>query len=312
MPSDPASGSAPVLVVGATGDLGGRVVGALRARGKTVRALVRPGSDATGLPKEGVEVVRGDMLDPSSLGPAMAGVSALISTAIGYSGRRAGDSLRTDFEGNRHLVDAARQSGVPRFVFLSILACDQAPDVPHFWAKKVTEDYLVAQGVPFVALRPGAFLTAPPGRYRAWMVSGLEKGRVMAMTPAGIRITYIAPDEVARALALAVDEPRALGQRIDLGSDRPLSGPELADLVGRLLGRKMEARSMGGGFLMKLIAAFSPRMRDMGSMVRFFQTGRYVADTRRQAELFGPVPSVEEAARRMLAELGLRPNRSPG
>jgi len=300
----------PVLLVGATGDLGGRTLAALRARGKAVRALVRPGSDVTRLPKDGVEVVSGDMLDPPSLSRAMQGVSAVVSTAIGYSRRRKGDSLRTDYEGNRNLVDAARAAAVPRFVLLSILACDQAPDVPHFWAKKVTEDALEQAGVPFVSLRPGAFLGAPYGRFRQWMIQNLRKGRVMGMTPAGTRITYIAPDEVARALAMAVDEPRALGQRIDLGSDRPLSGPELAELIGRLVGRPMESRTMfgpGAPFVMRLVAAFNPGMRDMMAMGRFFQTGKYVADTRCQTELFGPVPKVEDAARRLLVDLGQLP-----
>ena len=282
---------------------------ALRARRKLVRALVRPGSDVSGLPKEGVEVVRGDMLDPPSLDRAMPGVSAVMSSAIGYSRRKKGDSLRTDFEGNHNLVDAAKKAQVPRFVFLSILACDQAPDVPHFWAKKVTEDYLQQQGVPFVALRPGAFLGAPRGPYREWMLSSLRKGQVMAMTQGDVRMTYIAPDEVARALAMAVDNPPPLGQRIDLGSDRPLSGPELTELAGRLLNRPMKMRQMAGGG-MRFLALFSSGMRGMIEMTRFFQTGKYVANTRLQAELFGPVPRVEDAAREMLTDLGLLPSKS--
>lgn len=294
----------PVLVVGATGDLGGRVVAALRARGKTVRALVRPDSDAAQLTRDGVEVVRGDMLDPASLVPAMTGVSAVVSSAIGYSRRRKGDSLRTDFEGNRNLVDAAKKTGVPRFVFLSILACDQAPNVPHFWAKKETEDYLQQQGVPFVALRPGAFLAAPSGRFRAWMLASLRRGRVMGMTRGAVRITYISPDAVASALAVAVDLPNVVGRRIDLGSDRPLSGQELAELIGRLLGRPMTMRPFDS-WGMRFAARFNRGLRGILEMVRFFQTGKYVADTRVQGELFGPIPKVEDAARQMLASLGL-------
>jgi uncharacterized protein YbjT (DUF2867 family) len=288
----------PILQVGATGHLGGLVLHELLSRGKKVRALVRPGSDVSQLPK-GVEVVRGDLLDPTSLRSAATDVSAVVTSAIGYSQRREGDSLRTDREGNRNLVDAAKQARVPRFVLLSILACDQAADVPHFWAKKEAEDYLAQQGVPFVSLRPGAFMYAPPGGFGQMVKQGLEQGQVMGMTPEGIRITYIAPDEVARAIALAVDEPRAVGQKIDLGSDLPLSGPEYAELLGRLLGRPMRVAPMQGGR-----GAVSD---DMMAMFRFFLTGKYVADTRRQAELFGPVPKVEDAARQMLTGLGLLP-----
>lgn len=297
-PSNP--DSRPILQVGATGHLGGLVLKELLSRGRRVRALVRPGSDASALPKA-VEVARGDLLDPASLRSAVTGVSAVVTSAIGYSQRREGDSLRTDHEGNRNLVDAAKQARVPRFVLLSILACDQAPDVPHFWAKKETEDYLAQQEVPFVSLRPGAFLYAPEGGYGQMIRQGLEHGQVLGMTPEGVRITYIAPKEVARAIALAVDEPKALGLKIDLGSDRALSGPEYAELLGKLLGRSLRVAPMQGGR-----GAVSD---DMMAMFRFFMTGKYVADTRRQAELFGPVPKIEDAARQMLAKLGLLPSK---
>src|SRR5579863_7374278 len=195
MTSNQVAESAPVLVVGGTGDLGGRIVRALLGRGKHVRALIRPGSDGSVLAGLGVEVVRGDMMEPASLTPAMQGTSAVVSSAIGYSGRRETDSLLTDAEGNKNLADAANAAGVPRFVFVSILTCDQAKEVPHFWAKKVMEDRLEALAIPFVALRPGAYLGGP------WMKAALEHGQVMTMTPAGVRITFIAPDEVARAVA---------------------------------------------------------------------------------------------------------------
>jgi uncharacterized protein YbjT (DUF2867 family) len=277
----------PVLVVGGTGDLGGRAVRALLARGKKVRALVRPGSDPSRLVTQGVDVVRGDMLEPASLGPAMIGVSAVVSTAIGYSHRRETDSLRTDTEGNRNLVDAARKYDVPRFVFQSILTCDLAESVPHFWPKKLTEDHLEEQGLPFVSLRPGAFLGGP------WMKKGLEYGGVIGMTPPNVRITFIDPDEVARVLALSIDEPRALGKKIDLGSDRPLSSPELAELLGRLMGRTLQIQPLPQG------------SADMTAMAAYFATGKYVADTRVQEQQFPPVPKIEETARKMLREFGL-------
>ena len=151
----------PILVVGATGYLGQRVVRALVARGKSVRALVRDGTDPGRIRGPGVETVPGNMLDPASLDRALAGVSALVTTAIGYSARKPGDTLESvDGLGNRNLIDAARRAKLGRFVLTSILTCELAPDVPHFWQKKLTEDYLEASGVPFVSLRPGAFLNA--------------------------------------------------------------------------------------------------------------------------------------------------------
>lgn len=292
----------PVLVVGGTGMLGGRIVDALLARGKSVRALVREGTDASRLEKLGVEVVGGDMLDPPSLDRAMAGVSAVVTSAAGYTRRRRGDSLRTDDVGNRNLVDAAKRAGVGRFVFTSILTCDLAKDVPHFWQKKLIEDYLEASGVPFVSLRPGAFL----GGYD-FLSKQIRKGRYIAFGGADTRITFIHPDEVARCLALAVAEPRAVGKRIDLGADRPVSAREVTEILSRLTGRPFKLRGIPLVFKLFLAigALFSQRGGDWGAMLAYFETGKYVADTRMQGELFGPVPTVEDAARRMLAEAGV-------
>jgi len=287
-----------VLVVGATGDLGGRVVDALLARGKRVRALVREGTDPSRLAAKGVEIARGDMLEPASLERAMSGSNAVVTTAAGYTRRRKGDSLeKVDDLGNRNLVDA----------FTSILTCDQARDVPHFWQKKLIEDYLERSGVPFVALRPGAFLGGGSARF---FLRGLQKGRMMTFGSPTVRWTYIHPDDVARYLAMAIDDTRAVGRRIDLGTDRPVSAVELAGIFTRLLRREVRP-SVGSLLVIKTVGTigglFLPFMRDMMAMGRYFETGKYVADTKQQGELFGPVPTIEDTARRALADLELVP-----
>ncbi len=289
-----------VLVVGATGNLGNRVAKALVQRGKRVRALVRPGTDATALTSLGVDVVRGDLTKPATLPPALAGVDALVTSAIGYSLRKPGDSLQgVDLEGNRNLVDAARKADLPRFVFTSILTCDQAPDVPHFWAKKLTEDHLEEAGVPFSALRPGAFFGGP-----MW-TQQIASGSLMAMGPTKVPWTFIHMDDVADALARAVDEPRAVGQRIDLGCDRPVSLEDLARLIGQATGTPVRIapppanRARGGP---RDSAAAEERARDMRAMMAYFATGKYVADTKLQAEFFPPVPTMVDTVRRVVAE----------
>ena len=69
------------LIVGATGELGGRIVRLLRADGHDVRCLVRAGSDDVGLREVGATVVRGDLTDPPSLRVACEGVDTVIATA---------------------------------------------------------------------------------------------------------------------------------------------------------------------------------------------------------------------------------------
>ncbi len=293
------------LVVGATGDLGGRVVRELLARDKQVRALVREGTDSSELASQGVEIARGDLLEPASLDQALTGVSAVITTATGTTGRRKGDSLASvDDLGNRNLVDAAGRATLERLVFTSILTADKARTVPQFWQKKVIEDNLEASGVPFVALRPGALVG---GAHDFWK-RDLRKCRLTAIGKADVRLTSVHIDDVARYLALAVDEPRAVGQRIDIGMERPLSFRDLSTEFSRLLGHEIKLRTIPWPLIgtgMRAAGLLSHKIRDFRALLAYFSTGAYVADTTLQAKLFGPVPTVEDSLRRYLEGAGL-------
>jgi uncharacterized protein YbjT (DUF2867 family) len=277
------------------------VVGALRSRGKKVRALVRPASNASRLEADGVEIARGDMMDPPSLTQAMDGVDAVITTAAGYTRHSKGDSDEIDVVGNRNLADAAARASVRRFVLTSILTCDQTPDVPHFWHKKQMEDRLEEQGVPFVALRPGAFLD----QVARFGGDPFAKGRLSWFGSPTVPLTFVLTADLAAFLAAAVDADVTPGDRIDIGWDRPVSMKDIAEIAGRLLSKRIRVRSIPTGVIDtagRLIP--NPMVKDMASMIDWFQTGRYVADTRRQREVFGVVPTAEDAIGRYVTALG--------
>src|SRR3954447_25430857 len=100
-----------VLVCGATGELGGRVVRGLRAAGSPVRALARPRSDTGGLRELGVELTTGDFRDAESLRRAVMGVESVVSTVTVIARALAGEKY-ADF----HAVDgsAIASSSRPR------------------------------------------------------------------------------------------------------------------------------------------------------------------------------------------------------
>ncbi|MBT2534386.1 SDR family oxidoreductase [Arthrobacter sp. ISL-48] len=293
----------PVLVVGGTGMVGGQVVSQLLGRGKQVRALVRPGSDATRLEAAGVAIARGDMMDPDSLSRAMDGADSVITSAAGYTRHSKGDSSEIDTVGNTNLVEAAGRAGVRRFVLTSILTCDQTPQVPHFWHKKLTEDRLEELGVPFVALRPGAFLD----QVTRFGGDPFRKRKLMWFGSASTPLTFVLTADLASYLAAAVDAPGVEGQRVDIGMDRPLSMQDIADISGRLLGARIRVRSVPAGVLRAastLLAPLNPMAKDLSAMIDWFETGGYVADTTRQREVFGPPPAAEDALARLVEGLG--------
>src|SRR5579862_5338167 len=112
-----------VLVVGATGLLGGEIVRLLAASGARVRAVARDGCDAAkraALEGHGVELVTADLKHPGSIEAACAGANIVISTASATISRQDGDSIQTvDRDGQLALIAAAEASGVSQFVFVS-------------------------------------------------------------------------------------------------------------------------------------------------------------------------------------------------
>ncbi|MBY6683035.1 SDR family oxidoreductase [Rhodococcus sp. BP-316] len=289
--------TAPVLVVGATGNLGGQVVDALLDIGKPVRALVRPTTDAGKLESLGVEIARGDMLDVDSLVTAMTGADAVITTAAGYTrgGKNADD---IDTIGNANLAEAAHRSGIRKFVLTSILTSDRTPDVPHFWHKKLAEDRLESLGVPFVALRPGAFLD----QIATMGGDPISKGRFLWVGNANTPLTFVLIADLARYLAAAVDADTEVGERIDVGWDRPVGAREAALLLSDATGQDISVRAIPAPLVRAagtVTSRFVPIIKDMAAMFSWFDTGNYVADITRQTELFGPAPTAEDATLRL-------------
>ena len=109
-----------VLLTGATGYVGSYTLRALLDRGHTVRALVRGEAPALAA-RDGVEVVRGDVTDAASLAGAFDGAEAVVHL-VGIIDERPSEGVtfrRVHVEGTRCVVEAARQSGVGRFVHMS-------------------------------------------------------------------------------------------------------------------------------------------------------------------------------------------------
>lgn len=295
-----------VTVVGATGTLGGHICEALLARGARVRAMVRSTSDRSRLTALGVtDIVVADLNDAASLHRAMAAepaAAAVIASAAGFTGHSAltkGDNSRADVEGYRDLVEAVSDAGVPRFILVSITACDEAPGVPHFRQKFATETYLAETGQPYLALRGGAFLDRStdivPDKIRQGIFPDILPGVPMALT--------YSRDLARYAVQAALDLPAsALNQSVDIGSDEPATGAMVAGAFARVLGRPIVAKPVFPRIiftLLPLAARFLPRLRDNLAVLRWLRGGSYVSrDPRKQQELFGDLPTIDETVAR--------------
>jgi uncharacterized protein YbjT (DUF2867 family) len=302
-----------VTVVGASGSLGSEIVRALLERGTRVRAMVRATSDRTKLESLGVtDFVVADLMDPTSLQRALTAeprTEAVGASAAGFSAHTArtkGDNSRTDTEGYRNLVDAAKNAGVPRVVLISILECDKASEVPHFHQKFVTEQYLAEKRQPYLALRAGAFLDRAqdivPGRVRKGAFPDIVPGAAMSM--------IYTPDLARYAAQAALDVPTAaLNQSVDVCCDVPATGPIVAAAFTRVLGRPVVAKPVFPRFvvaMLPLAAWFVPSLRDQIAVLTWIRKGGYVShENQKQQGLFGELPTIEDSVARYCRDKGL-------
>lgn len=245
------------LVSGATGFVGAAVTRALLRAGWQVRALARAGSDRRNLEGLALEVAIGDLRDPGTLESAAAGCDALFHVAADYrlGARDSAQLYRTNVDGTRAILEAARRAGVGRMVYTSSVACvgippDGSPgneDTPvsvrdmvgHYKRSKFLAEQLVRelalQGVPVVIVNPstpvgpGDIRPTPTGQ----MVLDAATGRMPAFVDTGLNIVHV--DDVASGHLLAFERGR-IGERYILGGQdmtlREILG-EIARLVGR-------------------------------------------------------------------------------
>lgn len=215
------------LLVGATGLLGPEICQRLASVGQQVRALIRPTADAgkrAALVRLGVELVEGDLKDAASLERACAGVQAVISTASSTLSRQTGDSIETvDQIGQLALVEAARQAGVERFVFVSFRDNPRI-QFPLTLAKRAVEQALKASGMSYTILQASYFM-------EVWLTPALgfdaANGKVRLYGDGSRPISWISYRDVARAAADAIADGTARNMVVELGGPQALSPSEV-------------------------------------------------------------------------------------
>ena len=284
-----------VLVVGATGFLGAKIKRQLE-QDETValRAMSRRGApaDATAA----VEWVHGDLMDTVSLDAALKGVDVVVSSANGYMK----ENIDTDYQGNKNLIEAAARAGVTRFVFLSIVACEAAPAVPHFHAKKVAEDLIKASGLTYVFVRAPAFIDQSAD----YVADGVRAGRFYVVGDKRTQWSYVLTDDLATAVAKAATYPgeEIANETIDIGwRDGAKSQNEMAALISQVTGKPLALWVVPWSvfsLMVRLIKPFSELGYDLIQMFLFFRTGRFVSDTSKQEHFFGRAPTACEAIKK--------------
>jgi NADH dehydrogenase len=229
-----------LLLVGATGRLGSRIARELLSKGLQVRALCRPTSGSGALRRMGAEIAIGDLREPASLAAACAGIDTVLTTA--NSARASGgDTIdAVDLKGTHDLIAAARGAGVRHFIYMSALTASEQSPAPFLAAKGRSETELRNSGMDWTIMAPNLFM-------ESWVtqvvgVPVIAGAPVVIIGDGRTRHTFIAEHDVAGFTVAAVNNPAAVGRRIEVGGPEALSWRDVVATFERVLGRPVETR----------------------------------------------------------------------
>jgi uncharacterized protein YbjT (DUF2867 family) len=192
-----------ILVTGATGYIGGRLVAALERAGQRVRCMARRPETLHGRAGAGTEVVQGDCLDPASLGPALAGVHT--AYYLVHSMGATSDFAALDREAAREFGRAAQEAGVRRIIYLGGLGEPSDDLSAHLKSRQETGDILREGGVPVVEFR--ASIVIGSGSLSFEMVRALVERLPVLICPKWVSVAAqpIAIEDLIAYLVAALD-----------------------------------------------------------------------------------------------------------
>lgn len=231
-----------VLVAGGTGFIGLRIVDELLAKGgHHVRVMTR--DPARARPRDGVEYVRGDVSDATSLEAATRSIDVVVH-AVQFPNhpvenpRKGWTYEQVDGEGTERMVAAAVKNGVKRFVYLSGAGVRPGRTEPWFRAKDRAERAITASGIEYVILRP-SWIYGPDDRSMNKFVAFVKYLPIVPVIGSGQeRVQALSVYDVAKVAAAAVDEPSAANRVFELGSSPPLTMDEILRTIMRVLGKR--------------------------------------------------------------------------
>ncbi|HKH32330.1 MAG TPA: complex I NDUFA9 subunit family protein [Gaiellaceae bacterium] len=228
-----------ILVTGGTGFIGPKVVHALRAQGRDVRALVRSPDRGAQLASWGVELATGDVTDPVTVRNAIDGCTHVVHLVAILRGRPQ-DFDRVMTEGFRNVLAAAKEQGVERAVLMSALGTNDASKdvVPYYRAKWQMEQDVQASGLEHVIFRP-SFVFGPGGGALPTFIRQVKVSPVVTVIGPGLqRSQPIWIEDVAAHFARAIDLPQAAGRTYEVGGPDTVTWNELYQRIARVLGKR--------------------------------------------------------------------------
>jgi uncharacterized protein YbjT (DUF2867 family) len=257
-----------LLIVGSRSSLGQAVIARLRGAdqsGVTLRAGVTKLPRAR-KPPTSTELVRLDLAKPNSFARALAGVDTVFTSAHALTASAHGASRRIDRDGHIALIEASKTVGVRRFVYTSALGAQADSPAPFWRYKAEVEAHLRASGLPYVILRPAAFMD-----FHAHALIGapmLAGGAAKILGSGRSPRNLVAVEDVARVAVRALSEDALLNRTIDIGGPQNLSDRDVVAAYARVAGVQPKVLAVPDALLPLLTTMAAPFHAGVANILR--------------------------------------------
>ena len=227
-----------VLVTGATGFLGRRVVRELLERRQQVRCLVHTPGRERMFSHRAVEVQYGSVRDPAALSNAFYDVEAVVHL-VGIIRRKRHDSFEDIHrEGTANVLAAAKDAGARHFLHVSAIGAANDRAYPYLYTKWLGEQEVIKGGIPYTIFRPSVLFGE--GDEFVNVLAGLV--RLFPLVPVvgsgKNRYHPLAVDDLARCIAITLGREDLKGQTLDLGGTKRMSYNDLVTQVAAAMGKR--------------------------------------------------------------------------
>lgn len=286
-----------ILVAGGNGRLGREVVTLLGDAGSLVRSGGRRPALADG---RNVAPVSLDLRHDRSVRAAVGQAEVVIAAIHGLMSPSRHGTRLIDVDGHKRLIDAAVAAGVRKFVYTSAYGASPDHPLPFWRAKAEVERHLIASGLDFTVIRPGAFMEL----YAHDLIgAAVLAGRTVNVIGSGAaRRNLVSVRDVAAVAVRAAFDPGLSRRIIDLAGPDNLSDREVAALYADLAGKPARVRAIPAPVIRALAVLLAPFHAGIARMMRLavhMAEGRETdGDTAALTELLGRPPLTLDALAR--------------
>lgn len=221
-----------ILVTGAAGKTGQAVLRALASKGAETKALIRRAEQEVIARNAGAkEVAIGDLADRDAINKALTNVEAIYFICPNVH--------PNEFEIGNLWICAAKEAGVPRFVYHSVLF-PQVEAMPHHWQKLRVEETLIGSGLDFTIVQPASYIQ----NILPYWEEISKKGKYRVPYSIDSLFSPVDIEDVAAAAATVLTQGGHAGSVYQLAGPEILSTIDMASQIAKELGRQVQAQSL--------------------------------------------------------------------